>query len=502
MALSKNAQDLLSKRYCHPGEKPSDVYPRVANALALGDSSFERKLTAMMRDGIFLPNSPCIRNAGFKKALLHACFVLGLQDSIEGISETLKNTILIFKGGGGVGINFSSLRPNNTPLSSGGTSSGVVSFMSLFDTATEVVKQGGFRRGALMGILDFNHPEIMEFIRSKLTGKLNNFNISVLINDLQMGLIERGEDIHLINPKDGNPIARVNAKTIWDVIAFSAWMNGDPGLLFYDRINKDNNLYPKVKIFTTNPCGEVTLPLNTACCLGSINLSELVRSGKFEYDKFKKYLELVTRALINNNKISWFPIHEITKAMNEYNPIGVGVMGYADALIKLGIYYDSQEALNFIDKIGEIYKTVTDKVGKGCLFRRSIAPTGSLSILADCSSGIEPIFDTVFTRNLTIGKIEETRDIYKSKFTRVAHEISPEWHLRVQAQWQKWTDNSISKTVNLPYEASIEDVKSIYMTAWKLGCKGVTVFRDGSKGTQVLVRQPKKQKCSDEECQL
>ncbi len=498
MRFSKNAKQLLKQRYCHPGESYKDVYKRVADALSLGDSRFENKLYKAMSNGVFIPNSPCLRNAGLKKGVLHACFVLKVDDTMESISDTLKDMIIIFKSGGGVGINFSKLRPKDSPLSTGGTSSGVVSFMKLFDTATEVVKQGGFRRGALMGVLNFEHAEILEFIRSKLTGQLSNFNISVLVSDGFMEKVEKGEDIELKNPTNDETTGTINAKTIFDVICFSAWNSGDPGFLFYDRINKDNPLFPKVKIKCTNPCGEVPIPPHTACCLGSINISQFVRYNKFDFDCFRKHLEIAARALRNMNAISHFPLPEITKMMKELDPIGVGIMGFADCLIKLGIYYDSEDTLKFIDELGKIYKETTDRVAKKCFYKRIIAPTGSLSLLADCSSGIEPVFAASFDRHLTVGIIEETRELYKSKFLRTAHEISPEWHLKIQAQWQKWLDGSISKTINLPASASVDDIKDIYMMAWRMKCKGITVFRDSSK-TGVLRAKPK---CEGENCSL
>lgn len=505
MPLSKDAKKLLEYRYCHRGENFKDVYKRVANALALGDTKFEKRLYKSMMDGIFLPNSPCLRNAGPKKGMLHACFVLPVFDTMESIGEALNNMITIFKHGGGVGINFSNLRPKDSSLSTGGSSSGVVSFMCLFDTATEVVKQGGFRRGALMGVLNFNHPEIMEFIRSKLADKLTNFNISVMVTDDFMKKIETGGDVELINQKNGFVVCKVGARTIFDVITFSAWNSGDPGFLFYDRINRDNKLFPKVKIHATNPCGEVPLPDYGACCLGSINISQLVRRGKFDFKQFEKYLELSVRALRNNNAISWYPLQNITKVMKELDPIGVGIMGFADCLIKLGVYYDSEDCIKFIDELGLSYKKVTDKLASKCFWKRIIAPTGSLSILADCSSGIEPIFETDFERHLTFGVIKETRKIYESKYTRTAHEISPDWHLRVQAQWQKWLDGSISKTINLPNTASVDDVKDIYMKAWKLGCKGITVFRDGCKEgvlRATSTNNNSRPKCDGESCHL
>ena len=502
MAINKIAKNVLRQRYCASNEQPNEVYRRVAETLSLGDKKFENKLRKSMTEGYFLPNSPCIRNAGKKKGMLHACFVLPIEDTMDSISKALHDMILIFKNGGGVGINFSKLRPKDAPLSSGGTSSGVVSFMKLFDTATEVVKQGGFRRGALMGVLNFEHAEIIEFIRSKIAGSLTNFNISVMVSNKFMKDVEENNKIELKNPTNNETWQTLNAKTIFDVMCFCAWNSGDPGFLFYDRINQDNILFPKVKIKTTNPCGEVPLPPYGACCLGSINVSKLVRYNKFDFDLFEKYLEIAVRALRNNNAISHYPLPEITKTMKELDPIGVGIMGFADCLIKLGIYYDSQECLDFIDQLGLVYKTTTDKLAKTCFWKRIIAPTGTLSLLANCSSGIEPIFDIDFEKHLTVGIIRETRELYKSKYVRTAHDISPEWHIKIQAKWQEWLDGSISKTINMPNDASVEDVKKAYMMAWKLGCKGITVFRDGSKDGVFHRKTPIKQKCSDEECHL
>jgi len=503
MALSKNAIDLLKKRYTHAGEQPKDVFKRVANALSLGDEKFEKELYKAMVNGYFLPNSPCLRNAGIKKGMLHACFVLDVSDSIESISDALKQMIIIFKHGGGVGFNFSKLRPAGAKLSTGGTTSGVVSFMKLFDTATETVKQGGFRRGALMGILDYNHAEIMEFIRSKLVNALTNFNISVSVTDEFMKKVENDEEINLINPQDNNVWVTLKAKTIFDVITFCAWNSGDPGLLFFDAINRDNPLYPKIIINATNPCGESPLPPYGACCLGSINISKFVKRNKFDFTSFKKYLKIAVRALRNMNAVSWYPLPQITKVMKELDPIGVGVMGFADTLIKLGIYYDSEDALKFIDEIGKIYKEITDKLAKNCFWKRIVAPTGSLSILASCSSGIEPIFAREFERHLTVGVIKETKDIYQSKYVRTAHEIDPIWHLKIQAQWQKWVDGSISKTINMPNKASVDDVRNIYMQAWKMGCKGITVFRDGCKEGVLKASGVKGRiKCDGESCHL
>jgi len=497
MALSRNAIYLLKQRYCQ-NESPKDVFKRVASALSLGDEKFEKKLYKAMTDGYFLPNSPCIRNAGMKKGMLEACFVLPIEDNITSIFETIKNTAVIFHYGGGVGINFSTLRPKGALLSSGGTSSGAISFMKIFDKVTESVKQGGFRRGAQLGVLDYNHPEIVEFARSKLKGDLQNFNISVMVTDEFMKKIENNEKIDLIfNKEIWNTIG---AKDLFDLISFGAWSTGDPGLLFFDRINQDNPLYPKQKIRACNPCGESPLLDYMACCLGSINLSKFVKRNKFDLKKFSQYVELGTRALLNMNSVTWFPLPQITATMKEYNPIGLGIMGFADTLIMLGIYYDSEEALKFIDEVSKPYIEITNKIAKNSFYKRIIAPTGSLSILANCSSGIEPVFERYFQRHLTIGTITETREIYKSKYCKTAMEISPEWHLKVQAKWQEKLDGACSKTINCDYSTSVEQIRNIYISAWKMGVKGITVFREGSK--EGVLRKVSRRKCDGDTCYL
>lgn len=497
--LSQNAKYLLEKNYCRLGEKPEDVYKRVSDYL-FDDDSTKEKMYNLMATGILLPNSPCIHNAGTDKSILNACFVLPIEDNIGGIFETVTNMAKIFHYGGGVGINFSNLREKDAPLKTGGTSSGVISFMNIFDAVTETVKQGGYRRGALMGCLNYNHPEIFRFINAKLKGSLQNFNISVAVDDLFMSNVLMCDDIELKNYQ-GKVVDKINAKDIFDVICFTAWSSGDPGMLFLDTINNANKNFPEIRINSTNPCGEQGLPDYGACCLGSINLSKFVRDKVFNYDRFIEVINSGMKMLDAVNKKSWFPIKEITDTVNNLQSVGLGWMGFADALIKMEIYYDSQECLDFIDKIGEVFERTTNEYDDVRRFtRRSIAPTGSLSILANCSSGIEPIFDSVFERHLTIGVIEETREIYKSPFVRTTHQVSPEWHVRVQAQIQKWIDNAVSKTVNLPHNASVDDIKKVYMMAWQLGCKGVTIFRDSSKDTQVLYST--KQKCSDSECIL
>lgn len=502
--LSKNAVYLLEKRYCKPGETPEGVFRRSSETLAQGDSKFEEKIFESMVGGYFLPNSPCLFNAGDPKGNLHACYTLPIKDDIHSIFSTISNMAYIFKSGGGVGINFSSLREKHSPLSGGGTSSGVLSFMGIFDHVVDTVKQGGKRRGALIGILNSNHPEIFEFIKIKLEGKLQNFNLSVMVDDNFMNLIDSNKKIPIKSPT-GQVVENVKAKDIFELVCFASWCRGDPAFLFFDRINKDNPFYPETVIDTVNPCSEVALPHFSACCLGSINLSKLIWKNDFNFDKFEDMCKLGMRALSSMNKVSHYPMTEISESMVRYNPVGLGIMGFADALIKLSIKYDSDECLAFIDKLGEVYKRTTDDYDKDkfYFYRRIIAPTGSLSILSDCSSGIEPVYETTFERRLTVGVVEETRDLYKSEYVRTAHQVSPEWHIKVLAQWQKWVNGGVSKTVNLPHDSSVDDIKAIYKLAWKSGCKGITVYRDNCTGDQVLVsKKPKMGKCSDESCTL
>jgi ribonucleoside-diphosphate reductase alpha chain len=509
--LTKNAIYLLQQRYCKNGESPEGVFKRVAGFLAEGDFKFEDNLQTLMTNGVFLPNSPCLFNAGIPNGMLHACFILPIHDDIHSIFTTISNMAYIFKGGGGVGINFSKLREKDAYLSGGGSSSGVLSFMEIFDNVVDTVKQGGMRRGALMGILDHNHPEIYNFIKVKLEGKLQNFNLSIMVDDDFMNSVLKDEDIDVISPKNGR-IGKVGAKDIFDVACFASWVNGDPAFLFQDRINKDNPFYPDVKLDTVNPCSEVALPYYGACCLGSINVSKFVWKNEFNFDRFADVCKTGMRALTAMNKLSEYPLPEIKEAMEKYNPVGLGLMGFADCLIKLGIRYDSQDCLDFIDKLGSTYKEASLSYNPDMFYfyRRIIAPTGSLSILADCSSGVEPVYDVAFERSLTIGKIEEVRDLYKSEFVRTAHEVSPEWHVKVLAKWQEYLDGGCSKTINMPNNASVEDIKNAYITAWKMGIKGITVYRDGSRDQVLTSISPTNKfsstrpvsKCSDDTCIL
>jgi ribonucleoside-diphosphate reductase alpha chain len=496
--LSNNAIQLLQKRYCRNGEEPLNVFRRSAHVLSGGDETLEKELVELQSKGIFLPNSPALFNAGFEHPMLHACCALGIEDNMESIAKFGYTMQMMFKYGAGVGCNYSYLREKDAPLSNGGTSSGVLSLLDVVNKQVDYVKQGGYRRGAAMSILFYWHPEAIDFIGAKIKGGLENMNLSIMVNDNFMLAVERSEEFDIVSMKQG-VVGRMNAADMFDQIAWSAWKCGCPGLLFFDRINKDNPYYPDLIIDTTNPCSESPIPKDSLCTLGSINLSKFVRNGEFNFDRFGSVVEISEKALLNMNKFGWYPFDFMEVAMDKYNPVGLGLMGFADACIKMEVMYDSDGCIDFIRAIGEIYKRISDGVAEGSLYKRIIAPTGSLSILADCSSGIEPVFADVFERNLTVGKIEETRDIYKSKYCRVSHDISPEWHLKVQAEWQSWVDGGISKTINMPHSATYRDVRNAYLQAWKNGVKGVTVYRDMSKGEQVLYRKPS---CSDGECML
>lgn len=495
--LSKNAVTLLENRYCHPGEKADDVFKRIAKYLA-SNSEEETAFYNIMERLDFLPNSPCIRNAGHGN-MLSACFVLPIEDTMDSIFESLHNAGIIFKHGGGVGYNFSNIREKGAVLSGGGTASGVISFLKIFDTITDAVKQGGFRRGAGMAILNANHPEIVSFITEKLRNKtLTNFNLSVRVNDGVMKAIEEDGYIQFRNPKTQKFESGIKASTLFQLICTSAWLNGDPGILFHDRINEDNNT--DKPIVASNPCGEQHLHPYEACCLGSINLSNFVnKDGSLRKKALSDTIITSTKFLLAINKKNVFPIDKCRESVAKYNRIGLGVMGFADMLIKMGIAYDSKECLKVVDEIGKLLQ-ITHSIAPDSASTLSIAPTGSLSLIADCSASIEPIFCRTVERKLTVGNMTETRDIYFSKWVRTAHEVAPEWHLKVQAQWQKWIDNGVSKTVNLPHDADLDFVKKIYMQAWKSGCKGVTVFRDGCLDNQVLYSA--KTKCEGDSCHL
>jgi ribonucleoside-diphosphate reductase alpha chain len=557
--LTVNALEVLRARYLLKDETeriketPAQMFTRIAKAVAEVDQKYgddpkesEKLFNSMMARLEFVPNSPTLFNAGTPIGQLSACFVLPVGDSLESIFTTVKNMAVIEQTGGGVGFDFSRLRPNGDIVkSTKGVASGPVSFMRVFDIGTEVIKAGGKRRGAMMGILRVDHPDIMEFITSKQQpGFLSNFNISVAVTDEFMKTLEEDGEYWLTNPRNKEKVKTLKARDVWDLMVKSAWMSGDPGVVFIDEINRHNPTPAVGRIESTNPCGEQPLLPYESCNLGSINLSTMIEGGKINWEKLRETVRNCVHFLDNVVDANKYPLKEIAEITRANRKIGLGVMGFADMLVKLGIRYDSEEAV----QLGErLMKFIEEEGHKKCVeigeergsfpnFEESIwkdkygamrnatvttvAPTGTISIIAGCSSGIEPIFAISFIRNVLSGArlfetnplfelVAKERGFYSAKlFEEIAKtgsvqkiegvpedvkklfvtalDIKPEWHVRMQAAFQKYTDNAVSKTVNLPAEATLEDVGRIYDLAWRLECKGVTVFRYGSKPEQVL----------------
>ena len=555
--LSANAIQVLEKRYLSRdqlgriAETPGEMLERVAGHVALaekrhgGDAEgYRRRFLEMMAGLEFLPNSPTLMNAGLPLGQLSACFVLPVEDSLPGIFDALKSMALIHQSGGGTGFSFSRLRPRNDVVrATGGVASGPVSFMRIFDAATDVIKQGGRRRGANMATLRVDHPDILEFIAAKeRPGSLENFNISVAATDDFMKKARGGGEIDLVNPRTGQATGRMEAGEIMGRIAGSAWKGGDPGMIFIDRINAAHPLPGTIE--STNPCGEQPLLPYESCNLGSINLSRMVKEGAgvVDWERLGDLVALAVRFLDDVIDVNRFPLPEIEQATLQSRKIGLGVMGFAEMLILLGISYRSPEAVRIAE---EVMKFISDEARrasarlgeergsfpllgqsrlKGWAAMRNatlttIAPTGTISIIAGTSSGIEPLFALAYVRNVLEGarltevsplfeRAAEERGIYSQKLQAelarkgsasglagvpeemkdlfvTALEIPPEQHVRVQAAFQKYTDNAVSKTVNLAEKATVEDVRAVYHLAYDLGCKGVTVFRYGSR-SQVL----------------
>jgi len=565
--FSENAMRVLEKRYLKKDERgqiietPLEMFRRVAQNIASAELHYDHKADVsageeefyrVMANLEFLPNSPTLMNAGRDLQQLSACFVLPIEDSMERIFDTVKHTALIHKSGGGTGFSFSRLRPEGDMVgSTGGVASGPVSFMRAFDAATDVIKQGGMRRGANMAILNVSHPDILKFITAKEKGNsLTNFNLSVAATAEFMNAVVDGTDYDLINPRNKAVQGKLNAKEVFDMIVDLAWRTGDPGLVFLDRIN-DANPTPKLgAIESTNPCGEQPLLPYESCNLGSINLSRMVCDGKgkepeLDYDRLADIVKTAVRFLDNVIDKNSFPIPEIEEMTKRTRKIGLGVMGFADMLIKLGISYDSEDALKVAE---EVMRFINEKATKASLTlaeergvfpafegsvydvpgglrvrnatRTTIAPTGTLSIIAGCSSGIEPLFALSYVRNILDGdglvevnpyfedvarregfyseelmnelaKRGNTKDMeiipedVKRLFV-TAHDISPEWHIRMQSAFQSSTHNAVSKTINFPHSSTREDVARAYMLAYKEDCKGITIYRDRSKDKQVL----------------
>jgi len=572
--LSDNARMVLKKRYLIKDsngkviETPEQMFKRVAHHIAMAEKNYgdasqtekvEETFYRMMTEFRFLPNSPTLMNAGQRLGQLAACFVLPVEDSMEGIFDSLKNAALIHKSGGGTGFSFSRLRSKNSRVgTTGGIASGPISFMKIFNTATEQVKQGGTRRGANMGILKVDHPDIMDFISCKKNNKeLENFNISVAVTDPFMDALKDGSSYDLIDPREGTKVGELNAADVFQSLVKQAWDNGDPGIVFLDRINRDNPTPGLGSIESTNPCGEQPLLPMEACNLGSINLAKYVikndENPAIDYEGLKDIVWWSVRFLDNTIDMSKYPLPEIDMMVKGNRKIGLGVMGFADMLYQLKTPYNSERALqtaeeimSFIQKESHlasqylasergvfpnfdksIFKDREDAACRNAT-TTTIAPTGTLSIIAGCSSGIEPLFALSFVRNVmdndrlmevnqyfettakemgfysrelmeriaASGGVKHMKDIpddVRDVFV-TAHDVTPEWHVLMQAAFQKYTDNAVSKTVNLPKDATEEDVKKVYVLAYKLGCKGVTIYRDGSKENQVLSFQDKEKK--------
>ncbi len=561
-ALSKNALTVLEKRYLRRDtegkvlETPADMFRRVADTIAAPDKAFDKKADVkglsdtfytMMTNFEFLPNSPTLMNAGRPLGQLSACFVLPVGDSMEEIFDAVKYTALIHKSGGGTGFSFSRLRPANDVVSSTtGISSGPLSFMRVFDIATETIKQGGTRRGANMAILRVDHPNIMDFIMCKADQKqLNNFNISVGLTENFMKAVERDEEFDLINPRDKKVVGTKNARKVFQLIVKQAWENGEPGIIFLDRLNRDNPTPLIGEIESTNPCGEQPLLPYESCNLGSINMGKFVKDGAIDWKKLKEVIVNSVHFLDNVIEANNYPLQQIHDMTHANRKIGLGLMGWADMLILLGIPYSSDEAvklgkkvMKFINDEGHLasqelgkkrgsfpnYKgSIFDKKGAAPMRNATvttIAPTGTISIIANASSGVEPLFAvsyvrTVMDKNVMVEvnpmfeKIAKSRGFYSEELMQkiaehgtvadipevpadvrnvfvTAHDINPNDHIHMQAAFQQHTDNAVSKTVNFPSTATIEDVEKVYMMAYETGCKGVTIYRDGSRDEQVL----------------
>ena len=565
MSITENAIKVLEKRYLAKDENgnciedPAGMFMRVAKAVASADKEYvseeelreiEKEFYDMMSNLEFLPNSPTLMNAGRPLGQLSACFVLPIEDSMEGIFESIKNAALIHKSGGGTGFSFSRLRPKGASVNStGGVASGPVSFMKVFNAATEAVKQGGTRRGANMGILRVDHPDIMEFISCKKdNAEITNFNISVGITEEFMNAVENGEEYNLLDPRTGEVTGTLNAKEVFDVIVDMAWNNGEPGIIFLDRLNKDN-VTPKLgEIESTNPCGEQPLLPYEACNLGSINLSLMVKNidglPEVDYEKLATVVWKAVHFLDNVIDVNKYPLPEIDEMTRGTRKIGLGVMGWADMLCKLNISYNSQEAIDLAEKVMSFIQTESRKASiklaekkgvfpyydksiykkEGIKLRNAttttIAPTGTLSIIAGVSSGIEPLFAISYIRNVMdndelievnplFKQVALKEGFYSDKLMKriakkgtakdfpeipktvqnifvTAHDITPDWHVKMQAAFQKYTDNAVSKTVNLANEATRKDVYDVFLHAYKTNCKGVTIYRDGSRDMQVL----------------
>lgn len=567
VVLNPNAEVVLKKRYLRKGldgqpiETPREMFWRVAAHVASMETNYPasswtaddlaRIFYTMMTENDFLPNSPTLMNAGTDLGQLAACFVLPVGDSMDEIFDAVKNAALIHKSGGGTGFSFSRLRPKDSRVgSTGGVASGPISFLKIFNTATEQVKQGGTRRGANMGILRVDHPDVLEFIRAKeRDGDLNNFNLSVALTERFMQAVENDEEYDLITPHTNEVTQTLRAREVFDILVRKAWESGDPGIIFIDRINRDNPTPDQGEIESTNPCGEQPLLPYEACNLGSINLARFVRvvdeKAEVDWERLRTIIHLSVRFLDNVIDASEYPLEQITETVRRNRKIGLGVMGWADLLYQLELPYDSRRGVHLGEQMMDFVQKESKSASKALAAERgpfpsyetslyneqnlgpyrnattsTIAPTGTLSILAGCSSGIEPLFALCFVRQVMDGEklaeanryfVQALHDSgsYSEKIMAAviekgsvrdmefipaevrsifatAMDIEAQWHLKMQAAFQKYTDNAVSKTVNLPNSATQEDIYKVYWMAYEEGCKGVTVYRDGCKSVQVL----------------
>ncbi len=564
--LTPNARLVLEKRYLkkdasgNPIESPEDMFRRIAKNVASADliynknaniASIEEQFYDLLTSLQFMPNSPTLMNAGRDLQQLFACFVLPVEDSIESIFDTVKHAALIHKSGGGTGFSFTHIRPKNDVVStSGGCASGPISFMKVFNEATEAINQGGFRRGANMAVLRVDHPDILDFIHAKQSeGVLTNFNISVGITDAFMQAVEKNEIFPLVNPRTKVIVKTVNAREVFEHIVQSAWENGEPGVLFLDTINAANPTPLIGQIEGTNPCGEQPLLPYEACVLGSINISKMVKCNKDQYEidwnLMEGVIQLAVHFLDNVIDVNKYPLPQIEHLTKGNRKIGLGIMGFADSLIKQGISYNSEEAIQYTDKLIHFFSQKANEASinlaaergafpnyqksiyaqkNGPRFRNAtrttIAPSGTISIIANCSSGIEPLFAIAYTRHVLVdgglpeihplfeeiakkrgfhseklleeisreGSIQNIKNIPEDvkKILIAARDVPAEQHVKIQATCQKYIDSGVSKTINFPKDATIDDVKKVFLLAYKSGCKGITVYRDKSRVSQVL----------------